>query len=135
MSALSDYLEGKLMDLVFNATAYAAPVTLTLALYKTDPTDANTGIEVAVGDDANYVRQAITFGAQAGGVVSNDAVVTFPSAASGASYTVSHIAIFDQLDNMLWHGPLGTPAAPVTKTMAFQESLSFPVGALACSLS
>lgn len=136
MSALSDYLENALLDAVFNAVAYTSPTSLTLALYTSDPTDANTGNEVSTGtDDSNYLRQTITFGAASGGTVTNDAAVTFPSAANGSNYTVTHIAIYDNSGNMIWHGPLGTPSAPISKTLAFQESLSFPIGAIACSLS
>lgn len=134
MSAMSDYLELKILDLVFNATAYTAPTSLTLALFKTSPADDNTGTEVQAGDDANYVRQTITFGAAAAGQVANDAAVSFPAAAGGANYTVSHIGIYDQLNNLLWHGPLGTVGAPVTKNIAAGEVASFPIGSVVCSL-
>jgi hypothetical protein len=134
MSAISDYLELKLLDLVFNATAYTAPVTLTVALFKTDPNDDGSGTEVQAGDDANYARQAITFGAAAAGAVANDAEVNFPAAAGGANYNVSHFAIYDQLSNLLWKGPLGTVGAPVVKNIAAGEVLSFPIGSLVCTL-
>jgi hypothetical protein len=69
-ASFSDYLENKLLDHVFGATAYAAPATLYIGLLTVAPTDAGGGTEVAGG---SYARAA---------VVNN--VANFPNAAAGA---------------------------------------------------
>lgn len=52
MSQLSNYLENKLIDHVLRNTAYTPPATVYLALYTTDPTDADSGTEVSGGGTA-----------------------------------------------------------------------------------
>ena len=56
--AVSDYLENALLNHVFRGVAYTAPTAIYLALYTSDPTDANTGTEVSSG---GYARQQVTF--------------------------------------------------------------------------
>lgn len=54
--------------------------------------------EVAGGNDANYVRQAATLAKSLDGTIyraRNNADVSFPAAAGGASYTVTHLGIWD----------------------------------------
>ena len=56
MSALSDYLEAKYLDIVYNGEAFTPPAALYIALYTTDPTDADTGTEVSGG---GYARAPV----------------------------------------------------------------------------
>lgn len=101
---MSDYLEAELLNHVFRNTAYASPATVYLSLYTSDPADDDSGTEVS---GAGYARQAITFGAPAGGIISNTGAVSFT--ASGGNFgTVTHAAIHDALaaGNMLMHTPL-----------------------------
>jgi hypothetical protein len=99
--SLSNYKEKKLLDHANNVTAWTAPTTQYLCLYKTDPTDADAGTEVdAVVDDTAYVRQAITFGAATSGIgqaVTTNAQ-TFAAVVYGtgaAPYTTTHGGIRD----------------------------------------
>ncbi len=46
MAEMSNYLENALINVTLRATAYTAPTTVYLALYTSDPTDADTGTEV-----------------------------------------------------------------------------------------
>ena len=57
MSSISNYLEEKIINHFLRGTAAASPATVYLALYTSDPTDADTGAEVTGG---GYVRQQIT---------------------------------------------------------------------------
>ena len=81
MAEFSDYLENKLLDHTFRATAFTAPATVHLALYTTVCSDAARGTEVAAG---GYGRQATAFGAAAAGSISNSAIEAFT--ATGANY-------------------------------------------------
>lgn len=115
---MSDYLENALLDHVFNGVAYTSPA-LWLALFTTDPTDANSGTEVTGG---SYARQTISFGAASSGQVQNDAQVSF---ADMPATTVTHAAIFDAstAGNMLVHGALSA-----SRTTNSGDTFLFPVG-------
>lgn len=106
MSKMSNYLENKLVNHVLRNTAYTPATTVYVALYTSDPTDANTGAEVSGGA---YARQSVAFNASSGGVTSNSATVTFPVATASWG-TVTHLGLMDALTggNLLLHGALNT---------------------------
>ena len=79
MSAISDYLENKLIDHVLRGVTYTRPSKVYAALYKTNPTDADTGTEVSGG---SYARQEVTFSAPVDGETSNASDILFPEATS-----------------------------------------------------
>ena len=56
MAEMSNHLENALINAVLRNTSYTSPTTTYLALYTSDPTDADTGTEITGG---SYVRQAI----------------------------------------------------------------------------
>lgn len=118
MAAISDYLEAKLLDLVFNKVAYTAPSTY-VALFTGDPTDAGTGPEVSGGSYARVLVNenggssptwdlAVIDGA--GKLVDNTHQILFPTATADWT-TITHKGIYDASSggNLLWHGPLITP--------------------------
>ena len=97
MSALSDYLENKVLDQLFGATAYTAPATLHFALFTTAPTDAaGSGVEVSGNGytRASFSNTTSNWPSAASGSKSNAAQITFPSA-TGAWGAVVGIGIFD----------------------------------------
>lgn len=102
--SFSNYLELKLLDHTFRATDYAEPATVYLALYTTNPTDANTGTEVTGG---SYARQATAFSAAASGAISNAAIETFTDMPAA---TVTHFGILDASSggNLLAYGTLAS---------------------------
>ena len=106
MAEMSNYLENALINVTLRATSYTAPTTVYVALYTTDPTDADTGTEVTGG---SYARTSVTFGAPSNGVSTNSADVTFPTCTS-AWGTVTHIGLRDAstAGNLLYHTPLDT---------------------------
>ena len=107
---LSDYLEENLLNHCLRNTAYTSPTTVYLALYTTDPTDADTGTEVSGG---SYARQAVTFSApetQDGAMVcKNSTDIEFPVATASWG-TITHVGVRDAETggNLLWHGALTT---------------------------
>lgn len=122
MSAMSDYLENKLVDLTLRGQAFTAPATLYFGLHTTATTDAGGGTEVTGG---SYARVAVTAslanfaGTQAaasttassgtGGATSNNGTITFPAPTANWG-TVTHWSVWDAstAGNMLYHGALTT---------------------------
>jgi hypothetical protein len=104
MAEMSNYLENALINATLRNTSYTSPTTVYLALYTTDPTDADTGTEVSGG---SYARQSITFGAPSNGTSTNSAAIEFP-AATGNWGTITHVGIRDALTsgNLLYHTAL-----------------------------
>ena len=128
MSEMSNYLENALINVTLRATAYTAPTTVYLALYTTDPTDADTGTECS---GTSYARQAITFGAPSNGVSTNSAAIEFPQA-GGSWGTITHIGIRDALTtgNLLYHTPLDA-----SKTIATGDVFRVASGSLSVTLA
>lgn len=122
MSAMSDYLENKLVDLTLRGQAFTAPATLYVSLHTTATTDAGGGTEVTGG---SYARVAVTAslanfaGTQSagstvassgtGGATSNNGTITFP-APTATWGTVGWFGIWDAstAGNLLFHGALTT---------------------------
>jgi hypothetical protein len=104
MAEMSNYLENALINGTLRATSYTAPTTVYLALYTSDPTDADTGTEVSGG---SYARQSITFGAPSNGSSTNSAAIEFPQATADWGI-VTHVGIHDASTggNLLYHTPL-----------------------------
>ena len=128
MAEISNYLENALINVTLRATSYTAPTTVYVALYTTDPTDADTGTEVTGG---SYARTAVTFAAPSNGVTTNSADVTFPTA-TGSWGTVTHIGIRDAstAGNLLYHTPLDT-----SKTVTSGDIFKISTGNLSVTLA
>ena len=112
MAEMSNYLENALINATLRNTSYTSPATVYLALYTSDPTDADSGTEVSGNA---YERQAITFGAPSNGVSTNSAAIEFPQA-TGSWGTVAYIGIRDAstAGNLLFHSPLDASKAIAT---------------------
>lgn len=128
MSEMSNYLENALINVTLRATAFTAPTTIYVALYTTDPTDADTGTEVSGG---SYARQSVTFAAPSNGVSASNATVTFPTA-SASWGTVTHIGLRDALTtgNLLYHTPLDA-----SKTIGSGDVFQITSGSLTVTLA
>ena len=116
MSAMSDYLENKLVDHILRNTAFTMPTTIYVGLYTGAPSDAGGGTEVTGG---SYARVQVgpsvsawlstngtTSGASSGtgGLTSNAADITFPAPTANWG-VVTHFGIFDALTTgnlLLW---------------------------------
>jgi len=109
MAEMSNFLEDALINATLRNTSYTSPTTTYLALYTTDPTDADTGTEVSGG---SYARQAITFSSPSNGATSNSDAIEFPTA-TGSWGTITHIGIRDAVTsgNLLYHTPLDASKA------------------------
>jgi len=128
MAEISNYLENALINVTLRATSYTAPTTVFVALYTTDPTDADTGTEVTGG---SYARTAVTFAAPSNGVSLNSADVTFPTC-TAAWGTVTHVGLRDAstAGNLLYHSPLDD-----SKTVGIGDVFKITTGNLSVTLA
>ena len=121
MAELSDYMENKIIE-VMRATAFTAAAAY-VALYTTDPTDADTGTEVSGG---GYARQLAGLSVASGGLSSNAADITFPTATASWG-TVTHVGLRDALTlgNLYMHSILD-----VSKTVGIGDTFKINAGDL-----
>lgn len=139
MSAKSDYLENKIIDHIFRATAFTAPSALYIALFTAAPSDSGGGTEVTGGSYARAQHDPSTTnwrntqnsgtGASTGtgGATANAATVTFPTPSANWGL-VTHFGVFDAptAGNLLYHGPLSQ-----SKTINNGDPApTFPAGSL-----
>ena len=128
MAEMSNYLENALINGTLRATTYTAPTTVYVALYTSDPTDADTGTEVS---GTSYARQSVTFDAPSNGASTNSAAVEFPQA-GGSWGTITHIGLRDAstAGNLLYHTPLDA-----SKTIATGDVFRIATGSLSVTLA
>jgi hypothetical protein len=135
VSAMSDYLEGLLGNLILRTQVATKPAGVYVSLHTGDPGETG-GSEVSGG---NYARVQVdqldaNWNAPAGGngVFSNVNAITFP--APNANWgACTHFGIYDQSSggNLLFHGALTTP-----KTVNNGDPApSFAAGALVITLA
>lgn len=128
MSEMSNYLENALVNGTIRGTTYTAPTTVYLALYTSDPSDADTGTEVTGG---SYVRQSITFGAPSNGSSTNSAAIEFPQCTADWGI-ITHVGIRDAVTagNLLYHTPLDA-----SKTISTGDVFKITAGNLSVTLA
>ena len=128
MAEMSNYLENALINATLRNTGYTSPTTVYLALYTSDPTDADTGTEVTGN---GYARQSITFGAPSNGVSTNSAAIEFPQA-TGSWGTVAYIGIRDAstAGNLLFH-----TALDASKAIATGDVFRIAIGSLSVAFA
>ena len=128
MAEMSNFLENALVNATLRNTTYTSPATVYVALFTTDPTDANTGTEVTGG---SYARTSVAFAAPSNGAAASSADCTFPTCTSTWG-TVSHIGIFDASTsgNLLYHTPLDT-----SKTIETGDIFKIASGSLTVTLA
>lgn len=128
MAEMSNYLENALVNATLRNTSYTSPTTVYLALYTSDPTDADTGTECS---GTGYARQSITFGAPSNGVTTNSAAIEYAQAGNSWG-TITHIGIRDALTsgNLLYHSPLDA-----SKTIATGDVFRVAIGSLSVTLT
>lgn len=108
MAAMSNYLEGKVLDHTLAGLPFTPPAAHYVSLHTASPTDANTTTtEVAGG---SYQRALASFSPAAAGSSSNSNTLAF---AGMPAVTVSHVAIYDTTTagNLLYYGALAAPVA------------------------
>ena len=125
---MSNYLETALINGTLRGTTYTAPTTTFLALYTSDPTDADTGTEVTGG---SYARQSITMGAPSNGASTNSVAIEYPQCTADWG-TVAFVGIRDAVTggNLLYHTALDT-----SKVIANGDIFKITAGNLSVTLA
>lgn len=114
------------------------PSTSYVALFISDPTDANSSGEINFATANWYGRQLATF-SRTLGVGANTGAITF-NAVTGSAVTVTHWGIFDtnsttpNSGNLRFYDTLRDSSNnPITKTLQINDVMVLPVGALTIS--
>lgn len=139
MSAMSDYLENKLVDQLFRGQAAPTTTNLYVGLLTAAPSDSGGGTEVT-GNNYSRVTVASSLanwaGTQSagstvassgtGGQTSNNNAITF-NTPSGTWGTVTHFGVYDAASagNLLFYGAL-----TIAKTINQSDTVTFPAGSL-----
>lgn len=144
MSAMSDYLENKLVDQLFRGQTAPTTSTLYVGLLTAAPSDTGGGTEVSGG---SYARVAVssslanwagtqsagstTASSGTGGSTSNNNAITFPTP-SATWGTVTHFGIYDASTsgNLLFWGAL-----TISKTINQADTVTFPAASLAITFA
>lgn len=144
MSAMSDYLENKLIDQLFRGQSAPTTSTLYVGLLTAAPSDSGGGTEVSGG---SYTRASLTSslanwaGTQSagstdassgtGGQTSNNTAITFATPSAGWG-TVTHFGIFDSASggNLLFWGAL-----TIAKTINQADTVTFPAASLSITFA
>ncbi|NUU74183.1 phage tail fiber protein [Paenibacillus xylanilyticus] len=127
MLSKSNYWKRASINAALRGVNFTAPAKVYIALYTSNPTDADTGQEVTGG---GYARQQVTFGdpviAERRAAVQNTADVSFPIATADQGL-ITHIGIRDAATggNLLYHGAVKTP-----RTVLTNDLIRFLVGQL-----
>ncbi|KIC48387.1 hypothetical protein [Tateyamaria sp. ANG-S1] len=126
---LSDYLVGQIAEWVRGVNFDAPPLGgLSLALSTTDPTADGAGLSEPPAV-AGYARQPVTFSAPVVGAdrvsMANDKVLTFGPVVGASWGENSHVAVFNDVGNMLWSGEIDR-----ARERPLGDTLTFAVGAL-----
>jgi len=144
MSAMSDFLENKIIDQLFRGQAAPTTTTLHVGLLTAAPSDSGGGTEVTGG---SYARVAVTSslanwaGTQSagstvastgsGGQTSNNAAITFPTPSANWG-AVTHFGIYDAATagNLLFWGAL-----TISKTINQADTVTFPAASLSITFA
>ena len=131
MTAFSNYLENALLEHTLRNNALTSPTSVFISLYTTDPTDADSGSEVATsGYDRFEVSAGVSFTTASGGSCRNTEAWEFLTATT-AWGSISHFGIHDATTggNLLYYGALSS-----TKTVGTNDIVRFTAGSLSVKL-
>jgi hypothetical protein len=111
MAGFSDYAEPKILDCLFNNTAFGAVANVYMKLHTADPGDAGTAN--AAG---NTTRVEVTFAAASAGTISNDAQIQWTNVSTSEDYT--HFSLWDNstAGNCLFTGTITANAVTAGDT-------------------
>jgi len=124
MSAMSDFLENKVLDHILATTSYTAPSSVYLGLSIASMGDNAGGTELSGN---GYARISIAFDAASGGTTDNTATVDFAPCVTANWGAVAYWSLWDAATggNMLLHG-----AFTSAKTIEVNDVLRVAAGDL-----
>ena len=135
MSALSNYLENELLDMVLRSEAWSDPSSVWVGLWTADG-GLEAGTLTSEVSGGSYARMEVggasgrNFTVASGGSSNNAQAITFPTATASWG-TITHVAILDASTsgNVLFHGALTSSV-----TIGSSDVFEFAIGNLTCTL-
>lgn len=132
--SLSNFSENLALNYLFNTSAVTRPTAWFVQLHMTNPLDTGTGgtqPAIVAGDYARKTLGATGLTISTAGTNNNPAAVSWTADAAAATYTFTHVSIWDAVTdgNCLGAGPLAAP-----ETVAAGGVLTIPVGKLIATL-
>ena len=126
----SNYLANATINATTRGVPYAPPVKVWVALYTTDPTKDDTGLEVS-GSGGTYAREELKLSMPFYGVSTNENLMQWNTATTEWGL-ITHITIHDSETggNMLYFTPLDVP-----KNIEIGDQFQITVGNLKLTLS
>ena len=121
--SMSNYLEDAVANALRgggNGTSFTAPTNVYVKLHIGDPGEAGTSNAAA-----NTTRQAVTFGASSGGVITSNADVTWTNVSNNETY--SHVSLWD---NSSAGNCLGSGALAASKAVNTGDTFTISSGSL-----
>jgi len=124
----SNYLENKLIDATVRGVSYSTTLKVYMALFKTNPTKENIGIEIA---GASYTRPNVTFAVPADGVSQNTGQVSYAVATTDWG-EVNYVGIMDSKEggNLMYF-----TALDFTKNVLTGDQLKFKPNEITLTLT
>lgn len=93
--------------------------SLELALYSSNPGPSDNGVEITSG--GGYIRRSISFAAPQtdvdGSYITNDALVSFPTASGDWSAPITHYAVREVGNGCVFYGPIQDLGVNTTRTV------------------
>ena len=131
MADLTNHAEDLLLNWMMTTGAVTRPTAWHVALHMSDPGETGAAGEVTTSEDADYVRDSVTFDDAASGQAPSDAAVTWTVNSASAGYTVSHISVWDAstAGNCLLKGALPVPVA-----LSANQVFTLGIGAIIAAL-
>ena len=133
MSAMADYLEVGALDYLFRSAVLTQPTSVNIGLWVGNPGDDLSGGAEVTG--IGYARVSYLVGAGSwtnpspSGSTQNVNVITFASAGGAWLGPISHVVVFDHLNNPLFYGALA-----VAKTVNNGDTFTIPANNLVITL-
>lgn len=125
-TGLASALANSILDAIGNATNLTAPTAFWVKLHTGDP--GASGTSNAAGETT---RKQISFGAASGGVMSNDASVSWTSYPNGTD-VLTHVSFWDASTAGTF---LGSDALAATRSPASGDTVTLATGDLDLSLT
>lgn len=124
-TAMTDYLEDRVLNHILRATASTAPTTIYAALFTANPGEAGGGTELTIGS-LGYTRQSVAFNAPSSNTCANTSIITFGPNTTTNWGTIVAVALFDasSAGNMLFY------CLGLTTAVVVGESVTISAGAL-----
>jgi len=130
MSAMSDYLENEILDLILGTGDFSLPTSrqsggVYLALSTASMAEDASGTELPSSN--GYTRVLVAFNAASGGTTDNTSVIDFPACVTSDWGSIGFWSIWDAITggNMLLHGSFQT-----AKTIQISDVLRIAAGDL-----